>query len=93
MSSQRFSLHRSVLIAAALTLAFMLASPPASVAAPLFPNITDPEATATPFWLKIEMKIVSGLRSIFQAADTATGDPAPDAVDPWDDDLGKKPPQ
>jgi hypothetical protein len=90
MLSQRFRLRRSVLMAAALTLAFfLLASPPASMAAPLFPNITDPGDAVVQLWVKITAK----LRSIVQAADTATGDPAPDAVDPWDDDLGKKPPQ
>jgi hypothetical protein len=96
MSSQRFRLHRSVPAAAALTLAFLLASPPASWAAPQSPappkpspSITDPGAAAARFLMNIGTTITSGLRSIFQASDTATGD----AVDPWDDDLGKKPPQ
>jgi len=93
MSSQRFRLHRSVPIAAALTLAFLLASPPASVAATLSPNTIDPGAAIAQVWKEIGTKITSCLRSILQTADTTTGDPAPDAVDPWDDDLGKKPPQ
>jgi hypothetical protein len=100
MSSQRFRLHRSVPAAAALTLAFVLASPPASIAAPhsttpanLVLNTADPSNAVARFCMKIGMKITSNLRSVFQAADSETGDPAPDAVDPWDDDLGKKPPQ
>jgi hypothetical protein len=100
MSSQRFRLHRSVPVAAALTLAFVLASPQASIAAPhstspakLVLHTADPSNAVTQYCMKIGMKIASNLRSIFQAADSGTGDPAPDAVDPWDDDLGKKPPQ
>ena len=100
MSSQRFRLHRSVYVVAALALAFVLASPPASIAAPhstapakLILNTADPSNAVARFCMKIGVKIASNLRSIFQATDSGTGDPAPDAVDPWDDDLGKKPPQ
>jgi hypothetical protein len=97
MSAQRFRLHRSVAVAAALLLAFALASPSPSSAAPQRPataslSLSTPDpATAL---LQIWAKLTSGLRSVFQAADEPpTGDPGPNAVDPWDDDLGKKPPQ
>ena len=100
MSSQRFRLHRSAPVVAALILAFAFAPLPAAMAsphstAPAEPHlsITGPGTAVARSWMQIAMNIASNLRSIFQAEDSATGDPAPDAVDPWDDDLTKKPPQ